>query len=401
LSTDTEEFEASLANAFPECATAALAFYRHLLATDSEIRTAAVRWPDLQTVLTSKNLRMFLDKQARKLVRLNREVVAQHLGNTSPRFQQFINAQLQMLAQASSNDCPFAYAAMALSLPRHGMYAIEGGGGALADALTRCIQQSGGTVRLNAPVLRLVYNADGTAAGIELLNGETVHARRAIVSNLTVWDTYGKLVGHARTPPDVRSALKSARSSGAYMLYLGMDEEAAARLPADHLLAGGDSRDETDAPGEFSPFMFSATPAWDARGPEGKRAVTVWTQTDAESWFAFHSDATEIEAHDQAQLENWWAKIHECIPELGAGVEVIETETPHSHYERTRRRLGMVGGLARSIDLSSSLGFTHETAIPRLYMVGDTLYPGQGLMAVTHAALLVANELAPAHNFRH
>jgi prolycopene isomerase len=269
------------------------------------------------------------------------------------------------------------------------MYSIKGGGSALADSLTDSIRRSGGTVRLNAPVLRLAYSADGTPAGIDLLSGETVPAARAIISNLTVWDTFGKLVGRANTPRDVLESSKTLKSSGAYLLYLGIDEAAARRLPADHLLA------VTAEQGTASPFMFAATPHLDRRAPEGKRAVTVWTQTNTEEWFTFHNDQQEIEEQDQQALETWWARIHKSMPELGDGIEVIETETPQSYYQRTRRRLGMVGGVAQTFGAVSFNPFGTRTPVPGLYMVGDTLFPGQGVAAVTYAARLLADELAP------
>jgi C-3',4' desaturase CrtD len=392
LSTDSVEFESNIAQAFPECAANAVAFYQLLASTDAEVRNAAERSPDLRSIVTTRNLLTFRASHVRNLRRLNGQVVSQHLGTTSPRFRQFIDGQLQMLAQSSSDECPFPYAAVALTLPRRGMYAMKGGGTSLAQVLTNSIRKAGGTVRLNSPVLRLAYAADGSVAGVEMLSGETVFARRAVVSNLTAWDTYGKLVGQARIPSEVRLALKSLRSNGAYMLYLGMDEAAAVRLPADHVLAITNSADQIGPP---SPFMFSATPEWDVRGPNGKRAVTVWTQTDAETWFTFHNDTEELETQDQETLERWWNTIHHCLPELGSGVEVIETETPQGHYERMRRRLGMVGGFAQSLSNAGANAFGHHTHLRGLYMVGDTIFPGPGLAGVSYSALLIANELAP------
>jgi len=163
-------------------------------------------------------------------------------------------------------------------------------------------------------------------------------------------------------------------------------------LPAAHVLSITDSADQFSA---SSPFMFSATPEWDVRAPVGKRAVTVWTQTDAEAWFTFHNNAEELETQDQETLETWWSMIHRCLPELGSGVEVIETETPQGHYQRTRRRLGMVGGFAQSLNDAGANPFGHKTPLPGLYMVGDTVFPGQGLASVSYSALLIASELAP------
>jgi phytoene dehydrogenase-like protein len=141
--------------------------------------------------------------------------------------------------------------------------------------------------------------------------------------------------------------------------------------------------------------MFSAAPAGDARAPEGKRAATVSTFTDAESWFAFHSDESGHEEQDARSLETLWSRMHAAMPELGAGAEVIETATPRTFYERTRRRLGMVGGTGRTLEAFGPNALTHRTSIPNLFMVGDTVFPGNGVAAVTHSALVVANEIAP------
>ncbi|MEO8434963.1 MAG: NAD(P)/FAD-dependent oxidoreductase [Pyrinomonadaceae bacterium] len=396
ISANDEEFEEMLAATFPECALQAAAFYLRLSAADAAVRSAADRWPDLSKISSFGRLRVLGDARLRNLFSFKSDLLATHLQETSSRFRQFVDAQLQMLGQCSSSDCPFLYGAVGLMLPRRGMYSIRGGGSALAQSLTDSIKRSGGTVRINSPVLRLAYGTDGRPAGVDLLSGETVEAGRAIVSDLTIWDTYGKLLGRDRTPSHLSEQLKSTQSLGAYLLYLGMDQAAADRLPANHVLAVPDAAKGNADEISSSPFMFAATPSWDPRGPAGQRAVTVWTQTDTEQWFTFHRDATEIEAQDQRTLEAWWQRIHAALPELGSDVEVIETETPQTFYERTRRRLGMVGGVAQ---LMSSFGpkpfnpFAHRTPIPRLFMVGDTSFPGQGVAAVTHSALTLADEL--------
>jgi phytoene dehydrogenase-like protein len=142
--------------------------------------------------------------------------------------------------------------------------------------------------------------------------------------------------------------------------------------------------------------MFSASPAWDTkRAPAGKRAVTVSLYTDVEEWFAYHTDESEHEAQDQNFLEASWERLHRALPELGAGVEVIETATPRTFYEATRRKLGMVGGIPQTLAHSGANAFTHRTPYPALYLVGDTTFPGHGLAAVTQSALIVADEIAP------
>jgi C-3',4' desaturase CrtD len=387
-----EEIETSLRAGFPEGATAALNFYRELGLIDEALHHA-----ERSSRRSIAELINAADKRvsAHLLAAMN-QTAAEHLTQTSTRFRRFIDAQLQTFAQCDSETCSYLYAARALMTPRRGLYAIRGGAQALADALVEAIRKSGGTVRLNTTALRLAYDSSGEALGVDLLSGETVEAKRAIISNLTVWDTYGKLVGLNRTPSEVRKQLKNLQGWGAYLLFLGLDEEAAARLPADHILALTDWQEGRQA---FDPteaqFMFAAAPTGDARAPEGRRAVTVQTFTEAADWFSFHEDESEHEAQDQTMLEACWQRIHAALPELGSGIEVIETMTPRDFYENTRRKLGMVGGIAQSPAVYGSNTSAHQTALPNLFMVGDTVAHGTGIAAVTQSALNVANEIAP------
>lgn len=393
------DFETTLSDAFPECAAAAINFYRELTPIAETLERSARRAPALATLTKFQRMKLLASeaRHASRILTLQQHTAAQHLAGASPRFRRFVDAQLQMFAGCASDECAYLYAAVALNLPRRGLYSMRGGASALARALADSIRQSGGTLRFDTTALRLAFDAGGRPTGVTLLNGETVGASRAVVSNLTVWDTYGKLVGLSRTPGDLRERLKHARGWGAYLLYLGADDAALRRLPAAHILAldSWQDGDETYDPTRAQ-LMFSASPAWDTgRAPAGKRAVTVSLYTETGDWFAYHTDEREHEAQDQKFLEASWERLHAALPELGAGVEIIETATPRTFYEATRRKLGMVGGIPQTLAASGANAFTHRTPFPNLFMVGDTTFPGNGLAAVTHSALIVANEIAP------
>ena len=393
----SEEFEETLGRLFPECAAAAVAFYREAAQVGEALTRAARRVPSLNTASRLQLMKVAASEArlAPRILAAREETAARHLSDTSARFRGFVDAQLQIFAQAPSGVCSYLYACAALSQPLRGMHAIKGGAQALADALADSIKKSGGALRLDTTALRLAYDSRGRAAGVTLLSGETVEATSAVVSNLTVWDTYGKLVGADRTPPGVRAVLKRLRGWGAYQIFVSLDAEAARRLPSDKILALSGKQEDSPFDAESDLFMLGAAPAWDARAPVGKRAATVSTFTDAERWFAFHSDETEHEEQDARTLEALWARLHAALPEIGEGAEVVETATPRTFYERTRRRLGMVGGAGQSPEVYGREALTHRTAVPRLLLVGDTVFPGNGVAAVTHSALVVANEIAP------
>ncbi|MGI8995726.1 MAG: FAD-dependent oxidoreductase [Pyrinomonadaceae bacterium] len=395
-----EEFHDELRRAFPECAETTIAFYREIGPLADALRRSVRRAPALATL--SKIQRMTLlaaeMRAASRILALERQTVTPLLAGTSFRFRRFIDAQLQIFAGRASDECAALYAVVALTEPQHGLYAIHGGAEALTNALAESIKKTGGTIRLDTTALRLVYDASGQrVAGVTLLSGETVTATRAVVSNLTVWDTFGKLVGLNRTPSEVRAHLKDLRGWGAYLLYLGMDEETAQHLPGRQLLALRDWQEGQAYDPESAQFMLSVSPAGDGlRAPAGKRAVIASFFTDAADWFAYHEDESEHETQDQLMLEKCWERLHAALPELrGANIEVIETATPHTFYEQTRRKLGMVGGVGQPLDVFGTRAFTHRTPLPNLYMVGDTVFPGNGIAAVTHSALIAANEIAP------
>ena len=259
------------------------------------------------------------------------------------------------------------------------LYSIKGGPASVAERLADSIKKSGGTLRLNSPVLRLAYDQTGEhAIGVDLLSGETVIARKAIVSNLTVWDTYGKLIGLNRTPFETKKLLKTLQGPGAYLVYASLEEPALSRLPGERFTV--------------AEFTVAVSPAGSA--PPGKRAITIKTTTDVEDWFAFQSSEEEYEERDQAALGEVWTRLHEALPTLGSDIEIIETANPRTFYDLTRRKLGMVLGIdpgTRPVGTGELL--SHHTSLPNVFMIGDTITATATMDAVVESALSLANKL--------
>ena len=379
-----EKLEENLGAAFPECADAAVLFYRQL---DQVAQT----WREENNNARQSNASV----RVSTLIHLAADTTAAHLSDTSPGFQRFIDAQLHTFDLCAADRCSYISAALTLTAAHRGMWAIRGGAQTLADQLAESLKTSGGLLRLNSPVLRLAYASDGSPIGVDLLSGERVIATRAIISNLTIWDTYGRLVGLSRIPAPISAQLKLLEGSGAYMLFLGMDQPAGARLGVDHFILVNDSPPARTADSESTRLMFAAAPEWDPRAPEGKRAVTVWTSADVSDWFAFHQDEGAHEEQDQETLERLWPHLHAAMPELGDGIEVIESATPRTFHEVTRRKLGMVGGLSSTPARLASQSQFGSTTFRNLFLVGDTVSPGNGVEAVSRSALGLADVLIP------
>lgn len=349
---DAREFENELRRRFPECADVASDFYQRL---ETETRAAS---PETK--------------------------LADLLQNTSIRFRRFIDVQLETFAQCSSETCSVEIAAQVLN---RRYWEIDGGGQALAHSLAASAKASGAKLRLDTPVLRLAYATSGEPIGVDLLSGEQVTATRAIISNLTAWDTYGKLVGLAKTPPALSSQLRKLQSWGVYLLFLSMDCDAVSRLSSRRVLALTDWQSEQPYDPSMAQLVFTASNS-DLRPRDAKRAVTISTFSNAEEWFSFHEDHSVHEERDQQMLEGTWSRLHSAFPELGDSVEVIESATPQTFYESTRRKFGMIG---RPFGLSH--GADWKTHLPNLLLASDTATRGLGVAGVATSALAIADHI--------
>src|SRR6185295_19322190 len=299
---------------------------------------------------------------------------------TSTRFHDFIDAQLRAFLHSSIDRCSLASVSRALSFPRQPLYSIEGGIATLAERLAESIKSAGGSVRLNQPVLRLAYSGRGEPTGVDLLSGETISARRAIVSNLTLWDTFGKLVGLNRTPPVIKSSLAKLQGKGAYVIYAAVEAPALERLPASNFLVAVHSDEEINLSGELT--VSNRKPQ-----PNGICAATIKTSTEVAPWFSYQTSETDYEQWDQSALENVWSRLHRGVPEFGSGIEVIESANPRTYYEQTRRKLGIALGVESMQDEPLSLPF------PNLFIVGDTVSDGT-VTSVVNSSMRLADRLA-------
>lgn len=311
--------------------------------------------------------------------------IVEHLRATSPRFQRFIDSQLRAFIQTPIERCESRAGCEALRLPRQKLYSIADGPASLAESLSKAITLAGGKVRLNSPVLRLAYDESGNAIGVDLLTGERVVAKRAIVSNMTVWDTYGKLIGLNRTPLEVKKRLTALTSNGAYLIYTTVEESALKRLPAERFLVCSKEADDTL---ESSDITFATS---SVQAVNGKKAVTIKTNCQVNDWFAFQSGPEDFEAWDQEALERVWTRLHQAVPELSGDIEVIETANPRTFYEDTRRKLGMVMGFEKTPAALAAVGCA--TTLSNVFMIGDTIVELIGLAPLSAAALSLANAL--------
>ena len=258
-----------------------------------------------------------------------------------------------------------------------------GSSGAIVDALVRGLHRWGGKLRLCAHVEQILVES-GKAVGVHLRGGETLNAP-IVISNATVWDTYGKLLRPEDLPPSTRQQELATPAVDSFMhLHLGIKADGLEGLTGHHVVVHSTQHDITE-PGNTC--MISIPTVWDrSLAPQGHHAIHAYTLEPYQGW---HKDAG-YEQKKQARSQPLYSALEKIIPDLRQRLtlELIGTPLTHSYY--LRRHQGTYGP---AIAAGKSMFSSCHTPISGLYRVGDSTMPGIGVPAVAASGILCANTL--------
>jgi phytoene dehydrogenase-like protein len=309
--------------------------------------------------------------------------VAAHLQGATDNLRLFVDAQLLIVAQTTSKSANALYGASALDLPRRGVAHLEGGMGAVANTLVEAVRQNGGKVLYRQTASRILLDK-GRPVVVE-----TEHRRRVetfpadiVIANIPPWNI-ATLLGE--TAPSKLQNLPSKPKDGwgVFMVYAGIDD---AVVPKDFPLHHQVLVREPLAEGNT--VFLSLSPAWDTdRAPHGRRALTLSTHTNLDGWWdLFEHDRLAYEARKAAYVECMLAAAEVAQPGLRQAANLILPGTPITFQRFTRRSWGWVGGFPQT-NLFRVWG---PRLMPNLWMVGDSIFPGQSTAAVALGGLRVA-----------
>lgn len=306
--------------------------------------------------------------------------VAAHLGNAPAALRLFVDAQLLIAAQTTSAHANALYGASALDLPRRGVVHLAGGIGAIAQTLAQAVQDNGGAVRFRQEATRIIVE-QGRAVAVETKRGGSFPADLVIV-NLPPWNI-APMLGEAAPGKLRRLPAQPVDGWGAFMVYVGLDAAAVPpKAPLHHQVVAAEPL------GEGNSVFLSLSPAWDeGRAPAGQRALTLSTHTALGPWWdLFENDRTGYEARKDAYTAQMLAAAERALPGLRDSSHLVLPGTPVSFQRFTRRAWGWVGGFPQT-SLFRAWG---PRLAPTLWMVGDSIFPGQSTAAVALGGLRVA-----------
>lgn len=297
----------------------------------------------------------------------------------------FIDAQLLISAQTTSKAANALYGAIAVDLPRVGVHHVRGGIGNLAKQVGDALIRYGGRLIYRHAVTKIERRADKTF--LLHTNKSSTFEADIVLANLTPWALHD-LLGET-VPAPLRQEVQSRPDTwGAFTLYLG--------VPSEHIPTHSDHfqiiQDLNQPLGEGNSVFVSVSEADDTtRAPQGHRAITISTHTAIAPWWSLRESDPE---GYQRRIERYRDKLldgaERAIPNLRHHARLILPGTPAAFQRFTRRPRGMVGGFALT-SLFKARG--PRTGIENLWLVGDSIFPGQSTAGVTAGALRVAAEV--------
>lgn len=369
------------------------------------IRTAAALRP--KTLTTLPHLFESMGEWAR------RAGVTDHAALT------FLDAQLLISAQTTSDNASALFGAAAADLPRKGVTHPEGGIGGISEQLVEAIRAFGGQVHFRQEVTRFETKAR------RIIAAHTNKGARfecdVCIANLTPWDL-ARLLGDAAPARLQNEVLRLPDEWGAFTLYLGVeDENAELRMQnaekkphSQFSILNSDYADHIqvvssyDKPlGETNSIFMSFSAQGDVkRAPAGHRALTISTHTRAADWWQLRETPGAQREYDDRVAEyseKMLDNAEKAVPGLRRRIRLQLPGTPVTFKFYTRRHRGGVGGFPFT-SLFNARG--PWTGMKNAWLVGDSIFPGQSTAGVTMGALRVVDEVlrvlpAPATSVSH
>ncbi|XRB12196.1 hypothetical protein RI054_04g20320 [Pseudoscourfieldia marina] len=267
-----------------------------------------------------------------------------------------------------------------------------GGAGAVVDALVDALKKRGGSLHLRSAVEEIVVS-DGRAVGVRTKAGRTLHARKAVISNASTWDTFGKLVKSEHLPPSWRRERTSTPMTDSFMhLHVGFDKSG---LPDDlechHIVVN----DMEDISTEQNVVAISIPSVFDPNlAPEGKHLAHIYTAGNEpySIWEGLDRRSDEYRQLKEQRSEVLWRALEKVVPDIRSRVDLSLVGTPLTHERFNRRSRGSYGP---AISAAESSFPGPDTPIVGLYCCGDSTQPGIGLPAVAASGMIAANTIAP------
>jgi prolycopene isomerase len=307
-----------------------------------------------------------------------------------PLLLKFIDMECYCWSVVPADMTPMINAGMVFS-DRHygGVNYPKGGVGQIAQKLVDGLEKAGGKILYKARVTQILTKK-GRAVGVKLANGNTYFGKR-IVSNATRWDTFSKLLPPQEKPISEKRWQQRYQKSPSFLsLHMGVKANLLQKgTECHHILL---EKWDKIAESEGAIFVSIPTLLDSSLAPQGHHIIHSFTQHWIEDWQGLSPH--EYEKKKEEAAERIIDRLENIFPGLNKALDFLEVGTPRTHRRYLGREDGTYGPIPRK-KLAGLLGMPfNRTAIPGLYCVGDSCFPGQGLNAVAFSGFACAHRIA-------
>ncbi|XP_010553409.1 PREDICTED: prolycopene isomerase, chloroplastic [Tarenaya hassleriana] len=309
-----------------------------------------------------------------------------------PQLLSFIDAECFIVSTVNALKTPMINASMVLC-DRHygGINYPAGGVGGIAKSLAKGLVQQGSEILYKANVKNIILD-DGKAVGVMLSDGRMFFGK-TIISNATRWDTFGKLLKGEKLPDEEEKFQKDyVKAPSFFSIHMGVKAEI---LPPDtdcHHFVLESNWGRLEEP-YGSIFLSIPTVLDPSLAPDGRHILHIFTTSSIEDWEGL--PPKEYEAKKEVVAADIIKRLEEKLfPGLSSSIEFMEVGSPKTHRRFLARSDGTYGPMP-SRTPKGLLGMPfNTTAVNGLYCVGDSCFPGQGVIAVAFSGMMCAHRVA-------
>lgn len=314
-------------------------------------------------------------------------------GLADERFMRFIDAQLLITSQATSERVPFLAGALGLTYPEYPVFSVRGGMLRYARFLEDRIHSFGGEIAYRQRVVSVTR--EGRSWSVRSKQGRTFTAP-VVISSLPIFNLPAILEGEPeRYVSHIVRRIESSGASlwGAFTLYALVPSNIAGGLPINLQVVLPRTLEHC---GSSTLFCSFSHPDDTGRAPAGYRTLTISTHVHRQRPELRLSGDSARAWKDLAAAEIE-AALRSSVPELAElSFARMQSGSPRTFEKYTGRVDGLVGGLPLDKAIFPFRFPTPKTPFDGLYLCGDTIFPGQGLPGVTLGALAVYNRILVA-----
>jgi phytoene dehydrogenase-like protein len=294
-------------------------------------------------------------------------IIREYIPNLDKDYIDFLNSQILMTTQCYWNEVNFSFASMGLTYPNLKNFYVKGG---MSNFLEEIVKYDKNVMR-KVKVKKISKSKN--IFKVETNAGEFYSKK--VILNKTIWDYCDLLEEKLKNQYCENSRKKYSKVWSSATLYFAVKDDNNL-LDKHHYQILHDKNPHTDS------YSFFVSVADKSDSIDGYKTVTISTHCKINLWENL-SKEEYLEKKEKLKefiLQNLYKKVpsFKLLPKTD-----IMVGTPKTFEKYTERYRGTVGGIPLRKEYTMLNYPVGITPIKNLYLVGDSIFPGQGYPGVT------------------